>query len=208
MAKINFRKTLKHLYAPSRSTFSVVDVPEMQFLMVDGQGDPNTSEDYQAAVEALYAVAYGVKFALKADPATEDYTVPPLEGLWWTPDMAEFILTDKAAWHWTMMIMQPDWATQLAVDDAKLKAARKKPLQALDLVRLAAYHEGPAAQILYVGAYDDEAPTIAALHTFIHEEGYLLKGKHHEVYLSDPRRTSPERLRTVIRQPFALPAPN
>jgi hypothetical protein len=203
MAKVDLKKELKHLYKPPKGKFTVVDVPEMNFLMIDGHGDPNTSPEYQDAVEALYALAYTIKFALKDDPETDDYVVPPLEGLWWVENMEEFSMEDKDAWDWTMMILQPEWVTEGVVREARAETARKKELPALGRVRFAPYHEGPAAQILYVGPYDGEAPTIAALHEFIRERGRELRGKHHEIYLSDPRRTAPEKLKTVIRQPMS-----
>jgi hypothetical protein len=202
VAKIDFKKELRSLYRPSAKTFSIVDIPEMSFLMIDGHGNPNTSPGYQAAVEALYGLAYTIKFMLKDDPATDDYVVPPLEGLWWTADMADFSLEDKEAWDWTMMIMQPEWVTTEVFKRAKIETAEKKELPALDNVRLATYSEGLSVQILYVGPYDDEAPTIARMHAYAHDEGYELGGKHHEIYLSDPRRTAPEKLKTVIRQPI------
>lgn len=202
MSKIDLKRELKALYKPPKSRFTVVDVPEMNYLMIDGHGDPNTSQEYQAAVEALYSVAYAVKFALKDDPETEDYVVPPLEGLWWVEEMTEFSIEEKGAWDWTMMILQPEWVTAEVVERAREEAARKKELPALDKLRFAPYDEGLAAQILYVGPYADEGPTIAALHDFIREQGGELRGKHHEIYLSDPRRTAPEKLKTVIRQPF------
>ena len=203
MAKVDFKKTLKHLYQPSKAKASVVDVPEMDFLMIDGQGDPNTAPAYQAAVEALYSVAYTIKFLLKEDPATDDYVVPPLEGLWWVEDMTQFTMADKDAWSWTMMVMQPPWVTAEVVEQARAEAERKKDLPALPKIRFAPYHEGLSVQILYVGPYDQEEPTIRGLHAFAADQGYALRGKHHEIYLSDPRRTAPERLKTVIRQPVA-----
>jgi hypothetical protein len=203
MDKVDFKRTLKHLYKPSTKTFAVVDVPEMHFLMIDGRGDPNHSPAYQAAVEVLYATAYTLKFASKRQ-LERDYVVPPLEGLWWMPNMADFSLERKADWEWTMMIMQPEWITADLVEQARGEVARKKddPDALVDL-RFAPYHEGLAVQILYVGPYDDEAPTIARMHAFAEAQGYALRGKHHEIYLSDPRRTAPERLKTVIRQPVA-----
>lgn len=202
MAKVDLKKELKHLYQPSKAKFTIVDVPEMNFIMIDGHGDPNTSLDYQEVMNALYAVSYAIKFALKADPGTDDYVVMPLEGLWWVEEMAEFSMEEKGAWDWTMMILQPEWVTPEIVEAGKAEAARKKDLPALDRMRFAPYHEGLTAQILYVGPYAEEGPTIARLHDFIHEEGYELDGKHHEIYLSDPRRTAPEKLKTVIRQPM------
>ena len=135
-----------------------------------------------------------------------DYAVMPLEGLWWTPDMAQFSLDDKDSWLWTMLIMQPDHVTPELVEAARTEVMRKKALPALDRLRLARYHEGLSVQTLYLGAYADEGPTIAAMHRFISEERYTLNGKHHEIYLSDFRRTAPEKLKTVIRQPVAAPA--
>jgi hypothetical protein len=202
VAKIDLKKELKHLYKPSKAKFAVVDVPEMNFLMIDGHGDPNTVPEYQQVMDALYSVAYTIKFALKENPETDDYVVPPLEGLWWVQDMAEFSLDDKDAWDWTMMIMQPAWVTPEIVAAAKEEAAAKKDLPALPNIRFEPYHEGLSVQIMYVGPYADEGPTIARLHDFAREQGYALRGKHHEIYLSDPRRTAPEKLKTVIRQPI------
>jgi hypothetical protein len=174
----------------------------MNFLMIDGHGDPNTVPEYQQVMDALYSVAYTIKFALKENPETDDYVVPPLEGLWWVEDMAEFSIEDKDAWDWTMMIMQPAWVTPEIVAAAKEEAAAKKDLPALPNMRFEPYHEGLSVQIMYVGPYADEGPTIARLHDFAREQGYALRGKHHEIYLSDPRRTAPEKLKTVIRQPI------
>ena len=200
MAKVDLRKDLKHLYNPSSKAFTVVDVPPLAFLMVDGHGDPNTGPAYQQAMEALYSVSYTVKFALK--PQGIDYAVMPLEGLWWMEDMAELCLTAKDRWDWTMMIAQPEWVTAELVERVRGQVARKKDLPALPALRLETYQEGLAAQILYFGAYEDEGPTIARLHAFIEAEGYERSGKHHEIYLGDPRRTPPEKLKTVIRQPM------
>ncbi len=202
MAKIDLKKELTHLYTPSKAKFTIVDVPEMNFLMIDGHGDPNIAPEYQQALDALYSVAYTIKFALKKNPETDDYVVPPLEGLWWVENMAEFSLEDKDAWDWTMMIMQPAWVTPEIVAAAEAEAAAKKDLPALSQLRFAPYHEGLSVQIPYVGSYDEEGPTIARMHAFAREEGYALRGKHHEIYLSDPRRTAPEKLKTVIRQPI------
>jgi hypothetical protein len=200
MPKTDFKRTLKHLYNPPRK-FTVVEVPEMQFLMVDGHGDPNTAQAYTDAVEALYAVAFKVKFASKRT-LDQDYVVPPLEGLWWAEDMTTFVSRAKSEWDWTMMIMQPDWIAQSMVDEAMDQVAKSKDLPALPKLRLESYHEGLAVQIMHAGSYDDEAPTIARLHDeFLPENGLVEAGKHHEIYLSDPRRTAPEKLKTVLRQP-------
>ena len=199
MAKLDLKKDLRELYGPSAKEFSVVDVAELRFLMVDGAGDPNTSQAYQEAVEALYAVSYPLKFLSKAKGT--DYVVMPLEGLWWVDDMGEFSVADKSAWSWTAMIMQPAHLTEADVEAAIDQARSTKNPSALDRVRFASYAEGLSVQIMYFGPYADEGPTIARLHEFADNSGYRLRGKHHEIYLSDPRRTVPERLKTVIRQP-------
>jgi hypothetical protein len=199
MAKLDLKKELRELYAPSAKRCSVVDVSVMRFLMVDGSGDPNTSQAYQEAVEALYGVSYALKFLSKAQGT--DYVVMPLEGLWWVDDMAEFSMADKSAWSWTAMIMQPAHLTETGVEAAIDQARGTKNPPALDLLRFDSYLEGLSVQIMYFGPYADEAPTIARLHEFARESGHRLRGKHHEIYLSDPRRTAPQRLKTVIRQP-------
>jgi hypothetical protein len=200
MAKIDFKKELKHLYSPPKDRFAVVDVPPMNFLMIDGRGDPNQEPAYQEVLDTLYAMAYALKFALK--PQGVDYVVPPLEGLWWAEDMAGFSLEAKDQWQWTMMIMQPEPVTPELVERVRADVARKKEPPALPGLRFETYHEGLSAQIMYVGAYADEGPTIARMHAFIAEQGYEPNGKHHEIYLGDPRRTAPEKLKTVIRQPI------
>lgn len=205
MSKIDFKKERKHLYQPSKKEFTVVDVPSMQFLMVDGRGNPNTAQAYTDAVEALYAVAYKIKFASKKE-LDKDYTVPPLEGLWWAENMAAFNLAsqDKDQWLWTMMIMQPDWITPEMVEENKAIVQQQKDPAALAKVRLEPYEEGLSIQIMHIGSYADEAPTLARLHNeFMPAHGYTFNGKHHEIYLSDPRRVAPEKLKTVLRQPVA-----
>ncbi|MDH7488209.1 MAG: GyrI-like domain-containing protein [Anaerolineae bacterium] len=203
MPKMDYKKDLKHLYLPSARDFTIVDVPPMNFLMADGSGDPNTSADFQEVVNALYGLAYRLKFALKAQGV--EYTVPPLEGLWWSPAGSDITSTDKSAWHWTLMIMQPPPVTAEGVDKARAELARKRNPPALPRVRFEAYHEGLSVQILYIGAYADEGPTIARMHEFIRANGYVGHGKHHEIYLGDPGRTAPDKLKTVIRQPIRKP---
>ncbi len=204
MEKVDFKKALQHLYNPSSRDFSLVEVPEMQFLMVDGHGDPNTEPAYQEAVEALYAVAYKLKFMSK-QRLEKDYTVPPLEGLWWAADMDSFtVRLDKSAWDWTMMIMQPEWITPEMFAQAVAEVQKSKASPALSKMRLERYAEGLSVQILHIGSYDAEGPTIARLHReFIPQNGYVEAGKHHEIYLGDPRKTAPEKLKTVLRQPVA-----
>ena len=203
MRKVDLRKDLRHLYGASAKNIAVVDVPSMNFLMVDGVGDPNTSSEYQKAVEALFSVSYSLKFAFKKSFGV-DYRVMPLEGLWWADDMTAFLADDRANWKWTMMIMQPDFIRREDVDDAIATAARKRPNPMLAALRFESFAEGRAAQMLYVGPYAAEGPAIAQLHAFIEEQGGKLAGKHHEIYLSDPRRVPVEKLKTIIRQPFTL----
>ena len=201
MIKLDLKKQLKHLYTPSKKEFSIVDVPPMNFIMIDGSGDPNTASEYQEALGALYGLSYTIKFASKKQLGI-DYVVMALEGLWWVEDMAEFSLSDKSSWQWTMMMLQPDHITAEFVEEARTTLAKKKDLLALPKVRFERFHEGLSAQIMYLGPYADEGPTIARLHAFIEESGYERRDKHHEIYLGDPRRTAPEKLKTVIRQPM------
>jgi len=190
---------LKQLYRGRRSP-EVVDVPELDFLMIDGHGDPNVSDGYRAALQALFSVSYTLKFAI-ARAGGPTYRVGPPEGLWSVPDMAGFATADKADWDWTMMIRQPDDVTPELVERAALDVAERKHLpQATDL-RLERFAEGRAAQVLHLGSYADEGSDILALHAFIADQGYALRGRHHEIYLGDPRRSAPERLKTIIRQP-------
>lgn len=200
MQKVDFKKTMKALWLPPAGRFTIVEVPKMQFAMVDGSGDPNVSQDYRDAMQWLYSVSYGLKFMSKKDLA-RDYTVPPLEGLWWADDMDDFLRGNKERWSWTMMIMQPDWITA-AMFDAALKKARAKLGEPPASLRLEDYEEGLSVQIMYLGAYKDEGPTIARLHgEFLPQNGLVETGRHHEIYIGDPRKTAPEKLKTVIRQP-------
>jgi hypothetical protein len=202
MSKIDFKKELKLLYMPSKKAFEIVDVPDMQFLMVDGHGDPNVAQEYQDALESLYPVAYKIKFMSKKELG-KDYVVPPLEGLWWAQDMDTFTVNrDKSTWDWTMMIMQPEWITEDRFQNALAIVEAQKNLDALPKLRMETYHEGLSVQILHIGSYDDEGPTLNKLHSeFIPQNGLEMRGKHHEIYLSDPRKVAPEKLRTVLRQP-------
>jgi hypothetical protein len=193
---------LKQLYSPSPKVVAVVDVPELSFLMVDGTGNPNTAPAYAQAIEALYSVSYTLKFMLKRGPAALDYAVMPLEGLWWAEDMAAFTMLDKDAWHWTMMIAQPEAITDELFQQAAAQATRKKAAAALSRLRLERFCEGRAVQILHIGPYAAEGPTLERLHLFIAEQGYMRRGKHHEIYLSDPRRAAPEKMKTIVRQPI------
>jgi len=196
----DWKKDLRALYSPpSRPT--VVDVPAMRFLMLDGHGDPNTEPRYREVIEALFSLAYTVKFAARAE-SSADFAVYPLEGLWWVPDMREFTIERKTDWDWTMMIAQPEPVTSQLVEEARSKATAKKGLAPLGEVRFEQFTEGRCAQVMHTGPFAAEAPVIEGVHAFIRDLGGELAGKHHEIYLSDPRRTAQEKLRTVIRQPF------
>jgi hypothetical protein len=198
--KMDWKKDLKSLYYPPADPV-VVEVPPMNYLMLDGHGDPNHSEHYQAVVEALFSLAYTLKFALKKAEGL-DYAVYPAEGLWWVTDMRNFSVDNKENWDWTMMIAQPPMVTAAWVEQARREAIKKKGLALLEQVRFETYTEGCCAQVMHTGPYSAEGPTVDRLHAFIAAQGGALAGKHHEIYLSDVRRTAPEKLKTVIRQPY------
>lgn len=199
--KYDVKRAYRELYAPSAREFTLVDVPPMRYLAVDGHGDPNTAAEYADAVEALFSVAYAVKFRSRKELG-RDFVVAPLEGLWRADDPAAFVARDKGSWDWTMLIAQPDWIDEALVAEAIAAARAKGDRPALGLVRFRELHEGPSAQILHVGSYDAEAPTLAHLHDeWMPQHGLTFAGDHHEIYLSDARRTAPEKLRTVLRQP-------
>lgn len=202
MQKIDFKKELIQLYNPSARQVEIVDVPKMNFLMYDGMGDPNTSPDFQVAVETLFGLAYTIKFMVKKSELDIDYGVLPLEGLWWHEDMRQFSVTDKSAWQWTLMIMQPDFIhpdfIQRGIEEFRYK---KNPV-GLDQIRFEAFEEGRSAQTMHIGPFSEEGPTVARVHQFITDNGFKNRGKHHEIYLSDIRKGEPSRWKTVIRQPM------
>lgn len=202
MKKVDFKKNLKHLYQPSAKAVVEVDVPSMHFLLIDGEGDPNTSKAYAEAVEALFAVSYTAKFMVKKGPMAIDYGVMPLEGLWWMDDMSQFSTANKAKWKWTTMIMQPPPVTKGVITTALATVSKKKNLAALAKLRFERFTEGCCAQTLHLGPFSEEGPTIERVHQFIRSRGGRLTGKHHEIYLSDIRKAAPAKWKTVIRQPF------
>jgi hypothetical protein len=198
---------MKDFYLPSSKEVIMVDVPEMQFLMIDGMGSPGDSQEYLNALAALYPVAFKTKFLSKAKG--KDYIVPPLEGLWWADNMDDFTEGNRDKWKWTMMIMQPEWITQGMVNKAIESTIKKKPelKDSISKLHLEKYNEGKVAQIMHIGPYSEEGPIIEKIHDFIKSNGGTFDGhslKHHEIYLSDPRRAKPENMKTVIRQPFRL----
>ncbi len=197
--KVDFKKASKHLYAPSSKEFSVVEVPPLQYVMVDGMGAPG-GDVYAQAVEWLFSVSYPIKFLSKIELG-RDYVVPPLEGIWWADDMDVFTTDDRDRWLWTMMIMQPDWISD-SMCRAGIEKASKKLGSPPETMRLESLSEGTSVQILHLGPFADEAPVIDRLHKeFLPRNGFIEAGHHHEIYLSDPRRTAPEKLRTILRQP-------
>ncbi|MFC7330883.1 GyrI-like domain-containing protein [Marinactinospora rubrisoli] len=200
MTPYDVKRAHRDLYAPKNTTWALVDVPEQRFIAVDGSGDPNTSHTYTRAVEALYSTAYAIKFAGKR--AGRDLVVAPLEGLWWADDWAAFTVRAKETWRWTMMISQPGWVTEETVEEAKQAVSAKGRPTDVSGVHLKTLHEGRCAQVLHVGPYDDEAALLAELHhEYLDANGLTYSGLHHEIYLSDPRRTAPAKLRTILRQP-------
>ena len=201
LGKYDTKVAHKVLYSSSSRDFTMVEVPELHYLAIDGHGDPNTSVEYAEALEALYPVAYTLKFESKK-ALGRDFVVGPLEGLWRAEDMTAFTRREKDAWDWTMMISQPDWITEDMVASAIATVKAKKGIQAVDRLRLATLHEGIAVQILHIGSYDDEAPTLHRMHhEYMPAHGLTFNGDHHEVYLSDPRRTEAKKLKTILRQP-------
>lgn len=202
MRKTDHRKELKRWYAPTEKAVVEVEPPPAHYLMLDGAGDPNTSREYAAAVETLFTVAYTLKFMVKRGSLAVDYRVMPLEGLWWTDDMATFSTEEKGRWKWTMMILQPELVTAAMVGTACAEVRRKKNPEALDRLRFERFAEGRCAQILHVGPFSEEGPSVAKVHHFIESRGGKLTGKHHEIYLSDIRKAAPARWKTIVRQPF------
>jgi hypothetical protein len=203
MTKTDFKKTLDSYQAKS-GQFRILEVPPMQYLMIDGHGDPNSSREFADAIEALYPVAYKLKFASKQDLG-RDYVVMPVEGLWWSRDMASFSAArDKSRWDWTIMLMVPDWTTREMFDTAVAKAAAKNPPVSLDRVRLETLEEGRCVQTLHLGSFDDETEILDRMHhEFIPGSGLTMTGTHHEIYFSDFRKTDPSKLSTILRQPVA-----
>ncbi len=202
--KLDLVRTHKSLYIPSDRGFHIVEVPAFSFLMIDGKGDPNTSSMYQKALSALYGLAYTIKFAKKKETG-QDFKVMPLEGLWWVENLAELDFKNKDNWFWTMMIVLPSFITQSDFKSAQQAVLKKGESELATTARFEVYDEGTSVQVLYLGAYADELPTIEKMHAFARQQGYELHKKHHEIYMSDPRRTSPEKLKTIIRQPVYKP---
>jgi len=197
--RLDLKKEMKYLYDAPKDKVTEVDVPPINYLMVDGQGDPSTSPEYHQAVEALFSAAYGLKFAVKKLVGT-DYSVMPLESLWWTKGDKPLVPLNKNEWFWTALIAQPSVVTKHLLDSV-LEKAKKKNIAALARLRFEPLAEGRSVQILHIGPYSGEGPTITKLHQYVSEHSYVFSGKHHEIYLNTPERTAPEKLKTIIRQP-------
>ncbi len=204
MKKLDLRKEFKPLLSPPSKDVVVVNVPRFQFLMIDGHGDPNTSLLFQESMQALYALAFGLKFTLKKEKAV-DYPVMPLEGLWWSEGVEWFDMKERRDWRWTLMILQPSVVTKVWVERIRAMTLEKGKAPAAARVRFEPFREGRSVQILHIGPYGAEGPTIARIHEYMNSRGWVPNGHHHEIYLGDPRRSAPEKLRTVLRQP-ARPA--
>ena len=200
MKKIDLKKDLRVLYSPSPDESVLVRVPRFNYVMIDGSGDPNESQEFREAVQALYAAAYTLKFMIKKEKKV-DYPVMALEGLWWADDMEVFMTGKRSDWKWTLMILQPKVVTKALFKKAVKAAIQKKGLAALEKLRLESMDEGLSVQIMHIGTYAEEGPTIQRLHAFARERYFELKGKHHEIYLSDPRKVKAEKMKTVVRQP-------
>ncbi len=201
MEKIDLKKKLNQLYKASAKKVVEVNVPPLRYLMIDGMGDPNNSQEYAQAVEALFSVSYTAKFAVKKGQQQIDYAVMPLEGLWWADDLSAFVTRDKATWKWTMMILQPSFVPDETIVKAISDVGKKKQLPALHQLRLEEFTEGRCAQILHIGPFSTEGPTITKLHEYIDTHSSLA-GTHHEIYLTDIRRANSMNWKTIIRQPM------
>lgn len=205
MTKVDFKKAFKTEYAPSAKAASLAEIPPMSYLMIDGKGHPEDNPAWNESIEALYPLAFGLKFMFKKNtPPTGyfDYVVPPLEGLWWLAkgDPGAY-LQNREDWRWTMMIRQPDFITEEMVQEKLAEVQAKKGLPGLEKVRFEQMNEGLVVQIMHIGPFSEEPATLEVLHGFIQENGYDFRGKHHEIYLSDPRRANPAKMKTVLRQP-------
>lgn len=192
---------IKQYYSPSVKQPQIITIPPLNFLIIDGHGDPNNDPSYPLAISALYTLSYTLKFDLKK-AGTPEFKVFPLQGLWWAENMDAFVTGEKSAWDWTMMIAQPDWVTPDHIVQARVKAAAKVDKATLEKVHFEPYNEGLVVQMMHIGPYSAEGPNIARIHAYAKEQGYELSGKHHEIYMGNPQRSAPEKLKTIIRQPI------
>ncbi len=204
--KLDLKKSLPELYNQRGAECALVTPPALLVVAIEGSGDPNSAQSWSDAVGALYSISYTLKFTLKKRGETPDFTVMPLEALWWVPDGTALRFDDKSNWQWRALIVLPSFVTQANVDEARESAYAKKQNEALKNVLFGEFDEGLSVQVLHVGPYATEPPTIARLHAFIEAQQLTPRGKHHEIYLSDPDRTAPEKMRTILRQPVQAAA--
>jgi len=203
MKKIDLKKEYKEQFKASQKEPAVITIPKSNYLCLSGKGDPASAE-FKQAIEALFSVSYTIKFTIKKGPKAIDYGVLPLEGLWWVENMADFDINNKSNWLWTAMIMQPEFITQEMITEAIDQVQKKKGLPQLDQLKFEPIDEGLSVQVLHIGPFKDEGPTVERLHEYMKENDYNFNGHHHEIYLSDFRRTAPEKLKTIIRQPVKV----
>ena len=205
MEKLDLKVRYKHLYKPPSKQVTIVDVPPLNFVMLDGVIEPGASPETSLAFQEAFPAIYGTSFTLKFNSKLRaenpiDYTVMALEGLWWT-NTGDFSFDHTEPWHFTLMMMQPDHITVAMFHEAVEQVRAKRPSPALDKLRFERFTEGLCVQIMHVGPYADEPRSIEKMRAFADERGYIYRGKHHEIYLGDPRRAKPEKLQTVLRQP-------
>ncbi|MBJ7354311.1 MAG: GyrI-like domain-containing protein [Thermoleophilaceae bacterium] len=201
MDKFDFKREFKEVYSPPAKDFSLTEIPPFRYLAVDGKGDPGTAQEFSDAVSALYPLAYTLKMTGKKNGGP-DFVVGPMSATWRSKDKSAFVTGDRDNWEWTVMLPLPDWITDEQIAEARESVAARKNPAALSLVCAMTLNEGLCIQILYRGPYVDEAPVLARMHNeFMPEHGLDFNGDHHEIYLSDPGRTAPEKLKTILRQP-------
>lgn len=206
----DFKKEYRDLYQPKAKP-SIVEVPPMRFLAVEGAGDPNEVDGaYQHAIELLYGMAYTLKMSYKTDHAIEgfyEYVVPPLEGFWWQDGISGVDYADKSSFRWVSVIRVPDFVKDTDFEWATNVATAKKKLD-FSPVRLVEVDEGLCVQCMHVGPYDSEPATVEAMHEFAESQGFVPDfsdvRRHHEIYLSDPRKADPARMKTVVRHPIRM----
>jgi len=200
--KVDFKKELKYLFSPSTEEPEIIKVPSFKYIMIDGEGDPNNNKEFGEKIGVLYGLSYTIKFMLKQDKKDPmDYVVLPLSALWCADDITAFAEGRKQEWKWTLMVMQPDRVTKAIYEEAKQKLIKKKNPPYIDDAYFQIYKEGQSAQLMHLGPYKDEGPNIKRLHEFFKEKGFTFNGRHHEIYLSDPRKCVPAKMKTIIRQP-------
>jgi len=205
METVDFRKNYKHLYSPTARTPELVTMPPMTFLAIDGRGAPD-GEAFELSIQAVYSMAFTIKFGRKKARMEPDFKMGPLEGLWSVGDenrRFDFAVDGlgRDRWQWTLLFWMPDFITKDDLRAARVAVADRKPNPMLDCLHLWMWEEGLCVQMLHVGPYSEEEATIAAMDAYMAEHGYAARGRHHEIYLGDPRRADPSKLKTILRHP-------